>query len=73
MTYPPDAINRLADIALSTRDAAGMLDVSVETLRQYIRDGDLTAFKLPGTRYRVWLSDIRAFADAGRVVARKVA
>lgn len=71
MTYPPEAINRLADIALSTRDAAGMLDITVETLRKYIRDGDLAAFKLPGTRWRIWLSDIRAFAEAGKV--KKVA
>lgn len=69
MTYPPEAINRLADIALSTRDAAGMLDITVDTLRQYIREGDLAAFRLPGnrSRWRVWLSDIRAFAEAGRV------
>jgi predicted site-specific integrase-resolvase len=50
-----------------------MLDLSVYTLRQYIREGDLAAFRLPGnrSRWRIWPSDIRAFAEAGKV--RKVA
>ncbi len=39
---------------------------SRKTVLKYIRKGDLQAFKLGGTRWRLALADVDAFINSGR-------
>mgnify|MGYP006291000705 CR=1 FL=1 len=51
---------------LTVEDAADVLGVSAETVRRYVRRGDLAAMRW-GRRIRITPEAIRAFQDARKV------
>ncbi|MBI2851737.1 MAG: helix-turn-helix domain-containing protein [Chloroflexi bacterium] len=52
---------------ITTKEAADILHLAVETVRRFVRDGKLPAQRLPGGFYRVRLSDVEGMLQpAGR-------
>jgi excisionase family DNA binding protein len=60
----------MANELLSTTEAAEHLGVHINTIRRWIKDGDLQAVRLNKRRFRIRLSDLNAMlkgqADATR-------
>lgn len=51
---------------LSTEDVAKELKVRVERVREWIRRGDLIAFRVGGRDYRIKRVDLDKFIEEGR-------
>ena len=51
---------------LSTEDVAKELKVRVERVREWIRRGDLVAFRVGGRDYRIKRVDLDRFIEEGR-------
>ena len=51
---------------LSTEDVAKELKVRVERVREWIRRGDLVAFRVGGRDYRIKREDLDRFIEEGR-------
>lgn len=51
---------------LSTEDVAKELKVRVERVREWIRRGDLTAYRVGGRDYRIKREDLNKFIEEGR-------
>lgn len=58
-----------ADPLYSIQDVAEFLRVTERTVRRWIHDGAITAYRF-GRQWRVKQSDFRAFAEANRNVRR---
>jgi len=54
----------------TTDQAAEVLQINVQTLRKYIREGKLQASKL-GSDYRITGEDIKAFLDATKTTRKE--
>ena len=50
----------------TTQQAAEILQINIQTLRKWIREGKLPASKL-GSDYRITGEDIKSFLDATKV------
>ena len=51
----------------TTQQAAEILQINVQTLRKYIREGRLAASKFGTQEYRITGEDIKAFLDATKI------
>ena len=51
---------------ITTAEAAKMLAVSRQTVRRYVRHGQLLAVRLPGKNLRVDLTSVQALIERGR-------
>lgn len=54
----------------TTDQAAEVLQINIQTLRKWIREGKLPASKL-GSDYRITGEDIKSFLDATKTTATK--
>lgn len=50
----------MAEQLISTTEAAEHLGVHINTIRRWIKDGDLPAVRLNRRRYRIRVSDLNA-------------
>jgi len=51
----------------TTAQAAEVLQINVQTLRKYIREGKLKASRFGTQEYRITGEDIKAFLDATKI------
>jgi excisionase family DNA binding protein len=51
----------------TTEQAAEVLQINIQTLRKYIREGKIKASKLGAKEYRITGEDIKAFLDATKI------
>lgn len=54
----------------TTEQAAEVLQINIQTLRKWIREGKLSASKL-GSDYRITGEDIKAYLDATKTNIKK--
>jgi excisionase family DNA binding protein len=66
MTNQPGTTLNLLQI-YTTSQAAEVLQINVQTLRKYIREGRLAASKFGTQEYRITGEDIKAFLDATKI------
>lgn len=57
------AMNEPLERLLSTREVADILGVHVQTVRQYIRQGELPAIKMSPRLYKVRPEDLERFIE----------
>jgi excisionase family DNA binding protein len=55
---------------LTTGEAASALQITIPTVKRWVRDGYLPAFKTPGGHYRINEEDLERFRAAHHVPAR---
>ena len=51
---------------ITTNQAAEVLGVDPYTIREWLREEKLRGHKIAGTRWRIYESDLKAFAEARR-------
>ena len=49
--------------SITIHQAANFLNIGVETLRRYIKNGKIQAYKLPGGHYRIKRDDLLSFTE----------
>ena len=59
----PSQLPSLDDPALTVPDVAKIFAVKATTVRQWMREGQIDAFKLPGGQWRILQSTVTEFAQ----------
>lgn len=54
---------------LTTTEASNILGVSVNTVKKYIKDGLLTAYRPAGTRYKIPEESVKDFLEKSLVTS----